>query len=289
MHKFLPIRKTLVWGTEDWVLSGVPGSESVVSEGPDEGRKISEIWRKGEFPLLIKFIDARRDLSIQVHPDDALAASRHGCKGKTEMWYILEAQPGASLISGLKAPLTPAEYERRIADDSITDVLASHPVKPGDVFFLPAGRIHAIGGGCRLAEIQQTSDITYRIYDYNRPGLDGKPRQLHTELAKDAIDYKVYDSYLTPYVPARDEEVPLVDCPQFRTTLMDLGKPFLKDLGGCGDFLISIALEGKGTLRTGKGESGLKAGETVLIPSGEGPLEIIPAPDGIKLLTTCVP
>ncbi len=288
MYKFLPIRKTLVWGTEDWVLSGVSGSESVVAEGPDAGKRITEIW-EGEFPLLIKFIDARKDLSIQVHPDDDLAARRHGCKGKTEMWYILDAQPGASLISGLKAPLTPAEYERRIADDSITDVLASHPVKRGDVFFLPAGRIHAIGGGCRLAEIQQTSDITYRIYDYNRPGLDGKPRQLHTELAKDAIDYRVYDSYLTPYVPARDKEVLLVDCPKFRTTLLELEKPFLKDLGGCGDFLIAIALEGAGTLKTGKGKSSLKGGETLLIPSGEGPLDITPGPDGIKLLTTCVP
>jgi mannose-6-phosphate isomerase len=289
MYKFRPIRKTLVWGTEDWVLSGVPGNESVVAEGPDAGRKITEIW-PGEFPLLIKFIDAQRDLSIQVHPDDALAARRHGCKGKTEMWYIIDARPGASLISGLKAPLTPDEYVRRVADDSITEVLASHSVSAGDVFFLPAGRIHAIGGGCRLAEIQQTSDITYRIYDYNRPGLDGKPRQLHTELAKDAIDYKVYDGYRTRYEPSVGKDVLLVDCKCFRTTLLDLDAPFAKPLRGCGDFLIVIGLEGEGGLRCGAEACRVAPGEAVLVPAAGG-RELVLDPSGpkMKVLTTCVP
>ena len=289
MYKFRPIRKTLVWGTEDWVLSGVPGNESVVAEGPDTGRKITEIW-PGEFPLLIKFIDAQRDLSIQVHPDDALAARRHGCKGKTEMWYIIDARPGASLISGLKAPLTPDEYVRRVADDSITEVLASHSVSAGDVFFLPAGRIHAIGGGCRLAEIQQTSDITYRIYDYNRPGLDGKPRQLHTELAKDAIDYKVYDGYRTRYEPSVGKDVLLVDCKCFRTTLLDLDAPFAKPLLGCGDFLIVIGLEGEGGLRCGAEACRVAPGEAVLVPAaGGGELVLDPSGPKMKVLTTCVP
>ena len=289
MYKFRPIRKTLVWGTEDWVLSGVPGNESVVAEGPDAGRKITEIW-PGEFPLLIKFIDAQRDLSIQVHPDDALAARRHGCKGKTEMWYIIDARPGASLISGLKAPLTPDEYVRRVADDSITEVLASHSVSAGDVFFLPAGRIHAIGGGCRLAEIQQTSDITYRIYDYNRPGLDGKPRQLHTELAKDAIDYKVYDGYRTRYEPSVGKDVLLVDCKCFRTTLLDLDAPFAKPLLGCGDFLIVIGLEGEGGLRCGAEACRVAPGEAVLVPAaGGGELVLDPSGPKMKVLTTCVP
>ena len=224
MYKFTPILKTLVWGTESWVLSGVPGSESVVAEGPEAGKKITELY-PGQFPLLIKFIDAKRDLSIQVHPDNELAAKRHGCSGKSEMWYVIGAEPGAKLISGLKEPITPDDYVRLVEQDRITDVLAEHTVAPGDVFFLPAGRIHAIGGGCYLAEIQQTSDITYRIYDYNRPGLDGKPRQLHTQEAKDAIDYHVYPEYRTPYEPRQDAPVELVRCPYFTTTLYDLTVP----------------------------------------------------------------
>ena len=150
MYKFTPILKTLVWGTESWVLSGVPGSESVVAEGPEAGKKITDLY-PGQFPLLIKFIDAKRDLSIQVHPDNELAAKRHGCSGKTEMWYVIGAEPGAKLISGLKEPITPDDYVRLVEQDRITDVLAEHAVAPGDVFFLPSGRIHAIGGGCYLA------------------------------------------------------------------------------------------------------------------------------------------
>ena len=288
MYKFDPILKTLVWGTESWVLSGVPGSESIVSEGPDKGRKISEIW-PGEFPLLIKFIDARRDLSIQVHPDDELAAKRHSCRGKTEMWYITGAEKGASLISGLKVPLTPEEYVRRVSEGSITEVLASHEVHPGDVFFLPAGRIHAIGGGCRLAEIQQTSDITYRIYDYNRPGLDGKPRQLHTEQAKDAIDYRVFPDYRTHYEACTDKEVLLIDCPQFRTTRLDLTKPFRKSLAACGDFLVLVALEGGGSIEGPEGKLDISAGEAVLVPSRESEVVIVPGKEGLNLLATCIP
>ena len=221
MYKFKPILKTLVWGTESWVLSGVPGFESVVAEGPEAGKKITELY-PGQFPLLVKFIDAKRDLSIQVHPDDAMAAKYHGCRGKTEMWYFMGADPGAYVYCGLKERITPEDYVRLIAGDRITEVLAKHEVAPGDLFFLPPGRIHAIGGGCRLAEIQQTSDITYRIYDYNRPGLDGKPRQLHTEKAKEAIDYQVYPDYRTHYASRKDAPVRLVECPYFTTDLYDL-------------------------------------------------------------------
>ena len=218
--KFKPILKTLVWGGEkiapfkgiktdihnigeSWELSGVKGNESVVANGPLAGKTITELIGeyKGElvgktnyektgteFPLLIKFIDARQDLSIQVHPDDELAARRHnGSKGKTEMWYVVKADKDAHLMSGLKQAITPEEYVTRVADNTITDVLHDYNVSPGDVFFLPAGRIHSIGAGSFIAEIQQTSDITYRIYDFGRLGLDGKPRELHTELAKDAL------------------------------------------------------------------------------------------------------
>ena len=310
MYKFTPILKTLVWGTESWVLSGVPGSESVVAEGPDAGKKITDIY-PGTFPLLIKFIDAKRDLSIQVHPDNELAAKRHGCSGKTEMWYVIGAEPGAKLISGLKARITPEDYVRLVAEDRITDVLAEHTVAPGDVFFLPSGRIHSIGGGCFLAEIQQTSDITYRIYDYNRPGLDGKPRQLHTEQAKDAIDYAVYPEYRTPYVLKQDAPVELVRCPYFTTMLYDLSgsgsapaKPFTRVGSGVSEaepdsgagaaavpdsshqFLIAIGLQGSGVLRTERDETTLSAGEAVLIPASDGSVSVEPGPDGLRMLTT---
>jgi mannose-6-phosphate isomerase len=299
MYKFKPILKTLVWGTESWVLSGVPGSESVVAEGPEAGKKITELY-PGTFPLLIKFIDAKRDLSIQVHPDNELAAKRHGCSGKSEMWYVIGAEPGAKLISGLKEAITPDDYVRLVEENRITEVLAEHTVAPGDVFFLPSGRIHAIGGGCFLAEIQQTSDITYRIYDYNRPGLDGKPRQLHTQEAKDAIDYQVYPEYRTLYEPKRDAPVELVRCPYFTTTLYDLtkrieisGEDHPKNqrfpgapVAGDDEFLIAIGLSGSGTIKTAQDEKKLSPGEAVLIPATEGKVSFLPVTSDWKFLTT---
>ena len=306
--KFKPIFKTLVWGGEkiapykgieteqehigeSWELSGVPGNESIVAEGPFAGRSIASLVQefKGElvgqqvyersgnqFPLLIKFIDAQKDLSIQVHPNDELAAQRHGTNGKTEMWYVVDAQPGAALLSGLSKSITPEEYEARVADGSIVEVLARYPVKPGDVFFLPAGRIHAICSGCFIAEIQQTSDITYRIFDYNRPGLDGKPRQLHTQQAKDAIDYKVYADYRTNYTPAQDEEAELVSCPYFCTSLLDLTLPFAKDLSEIDSFLVAMCLSGSGTLEVDGTETPIGQGETVLIPASADDLCLVP-------------
>jgi mannose-6-phosphate isomerase len=306
--KFKPILKTLVWGGEkiapykgietaqehigeSWELSGVPGNESIVAEGPLEGKSIAQLVRqfKGElvgehvygntgdeFPLLVKFIDAQKDLSIQVHPNDELAGKRHGSKGKTEMWYVVSADPGAHLLVGLKEPIGPEEYGRRVADGSIVDVLVRYDVQPGDVFFLPAGRIHAICSGCFVAEIQQTSDITYRIYDYNRPGLDGKPRQLHTELAREAIDYKVYPSYRTDYTPAEDEEVILADCPYFTTSVLDLTLPYAKDLSEIDSFLVAMCLEGSGTLEVDGEEVPVQQGETVLIPASADDLCLVP-------------
>ena len=279
MHKFRPILKTLVWGTESWVLSGVSGSESVVAEGPDAGKTLSEVYG-GEFPLLIKFIDAHQDLSIQVHPDDELAAKRHGCKGKTEMWYIIGAEQGAHLYAGLSRNITPEEYAAKVEDGTITEVLADHEVAPGDVFFLPAGRIHAICGGCYLAEIQETSDITYRIYDYHRPGLDGKPRQLHTEQAKDAIDYRVSSDYRTRYEHKDNAPVEIVSCKHFVTSLIEATKPVC--LPAEGTPFIVICAEGSGIIN---GMS-ITAGEAVLLDPEEKELSL--APDGAKLtlLTT---
>ena len=280
MYKFKPILKTLIWGTESWVLSGVPGNESVVAEGPEAGKKITDIY-PGQFPLLIKFIDAHKDLSIQVHPDDELAARRHNCKGKTEMWYVIDAAQDAHLMSGLKEKIDPEQYVKLVESGEIVSVLSDYKVNPGDVFFLPAGRIHAIGGGCYIAEIQQTSDITYRIYDYGRPGLDGKPRQLHTQEAKDAIDYTVYPDYRTHYTPARDAEIQLVKCPFFTTTLLELTGEYDKSLDDCGDFLIVICMEGTGTING----TSLKPGEAVLVPSADETVSIVPE-GAMKLLTT---
>ena len=283
MYKFRPILKTLVWGTESWVLSGVPGSESVVSEGPEEGRTLSEVYGPG-FPLLIKFIDARKDLSIQVHPGEELAQKRHACHGKTEMWYVIRADRGARLISGFSKEIRPEEYEDLVRRDEIVSVLASHSVKAGDVFFLPAGRVHAIGAGCYLAEIQQTSDITYRIYDYGRPGLDGRPRQLHTREAKDAIDYGVYPDYRTHYEPKKDAEVTLADCPYFRTCLLDLDAPFSRGFDERSDFVALVCMEGSCTVRTDKGCAALNAGEAVLLLQPDGKFTVEPQ-GGAKLLS----
>lgn len=224
---FAPYLKSVIWGGEriapfkgivtdqkqigeSWELSAVPGHVSVVDRGPFEGQSLTDlIARYGAdligadnfkrygtaFPLLIKIIDAQSDLSVQVHPDDTLAKARHNSPGKTEMWHIIDAAPGTKIYTGLNTAISPEEYEHRVADNSIMDVIASYDSAPGKTFFLPAGRIHAIGGGNLLAEIQQTSDITYRIYDYDRRDKDGNPRELHTELAKDAIDYTVYPDY----------------------------------------------------------------------------------------------
>ena len=289
---------------ESWELSGVPGNESVVSNGEFAGRTITELIKEygaellgrhvyetyGEnFPLLIKFIDARDDLSIQVHPDDAMAQSVHGQPfGKTEMWYVVSADMDAHLMSGLSAEITPEEYVSRVENNTITDVLCDYKVQSGDVFFLPAGRIHSIGKGCFIAEIQQTSDLTYRIYDFGRLGLDGKPRELHTELAKDAIDYSVSEDYRTAYTPVLNEDAPLVECEYFKTNLLDLTEPLSVDVKSKDSFMIVICLEGKGILKDSQENSiTLKQGETILVPASTENVTFIPE-SKMKILTSWV-
>ena len=289
IYKFQPILKTLVWGTENWVLSGVKGNETKVTGGPADGKTLNELYG-GEFPLLIKFIDAKKDLSIQVHPNDEVAQQRHGCKGKTEMWYMIDTAPGAHLLAGLSKEITKDDYVRLVEEGRITEVLADHKVAPGDVFFLPAGRIHAICGGCYLAEIQETSDITYRIFDYNRPGLDGKPRQLHTQEAKDVIDYKVYPSYRTNYERKENEEMEVVSCPYFTTSVFELSEAVEKDLSGLravpGNFYIVMGLEGSGSVTGSDGTAvQINAGEALLV-MGENRLTLAPSCGKVKLLTT---
>ena len=318
MYKFIPILKSPLWGGEkiatykqiatdrrqigeSWELSGVEGDVSVVAEGPDAGKTLTELLARDkerllgnrnyerfgtEFPLLIKFIDAREDLSIQVHPDDRLAWERHRSKGKTEMWYVVAADEGAHLRSGFTRQVTPAEYEKSVADDTITDLLTDHEVRPGDVFFLPAGRIHSIGAGSFFAEIQQTSNITYRIYDFNRRDANGNLRELHTEQAKEAIDYSVETDYRTHYEAVKDRPVELVACPYFTTTLYDLTRPCEIDLAATDSFLVVMCIEGSGTLTDDQGSAmPLRQGETVLVPASAKSLSVSPQ-SSIKLLTS---
>ena len=318
--KFEPILKQTLWGGdkiipfkhlnenltgvgESWEISDVEGDESVVANGPDKGLTLTEMVRKyreeligeenyrrfgNKFPLLIKFIDAKQDLSIQVHPDDAMAKKRHNSFGKTEMWYVIDADKDAKLRSGFSEQITPKEYKERIHNNTITDVLQEYEIHPGDVFFLPAGRIHSIGAGAFIAEIQQTSDITYRIYDFNRKDAQGNTRELHTELAKEAINYEVLDDYRTSYEPVNDEPVELVACPYFTTSLYDMSQDITCDYSELDSFIIFICIEGSCTLTDDqRNEIILRAGETVLLPAITQELTIVP--DGhVKLLETYV-
>ena len=281
---------------ESWEVSAVPGSKSVIKNGPLAGRDLADITAEygelllgkavaakygDQFPILIKFIDAAKDLSIQVHPDDALAKARHNCFGKTEMWYVMKAEPGASLYSGFKQHISKDEYAKRIADGTICDVLQKHEVKSGDVFFIPAGRVHAICGGIMVAEIQQSSNITYRIFDYNRMGLDGKPRQLHTEEAVDAMDYSVHDDYRTHYERKINKPVPLVETSFFIVKLLEVDRSFHRKLYKYDSFIAYMCLEGDCTIRIkstqGFGSGVMPAEEDTIVRLTEGNSCLIPA------------
>ena len=280
IYKFTPLKKTLIWGTETWLISGVAGNETpvcgdavttinkLVSEQKDRLVGKANYQRFGdEFPLLVKFIDAKKDLSIQVHPTDEIAR-RHGKgKGKTEMWYIMESAPEATLYSGLKMHITPEQYKQMVEEGSICDALAQYHVKEGDCFFIPAGRIHAIGAGTFLAEIQQTSDVTYRIYDYKRKDKDGNERQLHTQEASESIDYTVSDDYRTHYTPRQDESQLLVQCPYFNTAVYDLTEPMTIDYSDLDSFVILIAIKGEGTLSADGEDLPFRAGDALLLPA----------------------
>ena len=277
-YKFTPLQKTLIWGTESWQLSGVEGSETTTDGGltlnqlvlQEQERLLgaSNYQRFGnEFPLLIKFIDAHQNLSIQVHPNDEVA-QRHGKPhGKTEMLYVMDSAPGATLYNGLKMRLTPQEYERMVEGDTICDALAQYTVQEGDCFFIPAGRIHAIGAGCYLAEIQQTSDLTYRIYDYKRRDKDGNLRQLHTKEAAESIDYSVLDDYRQHYDARQNEGQQLISCPYFTTAVYDLTEPMTIDYSELDSFVALIGLKGEGLLSIDGDEVVLHAGETILLPA----------------------
>lgn len=298
--KFDPILKSVVWGGEkiasfkgieteqtkigeSWEISGVKDNESVVANGPDKGLNLTQMIEKygaalvGEknfnkfgttFPLLIKIIDAAGDLSLQVHPDDELAKERHNSFGKTEMWYIVGTDDGAKICAGLSEELDPEKYAEKVADNTIMDAVAMHDSHPGDVFYLPAGRIHAIGAGNLLVEVQETSDVTYRIYDYDRVDANtGEKRQLHTEEAKDAIDYNVYPSYVTTPVPLVEGVKELVRCKHFVVYLLEIDGPKTY-YRSHKSFSSMTCVEGECTITDDReNQVVLRKGESLLIPA----------------------
>ena len=266
---------------ESWEVSALPSSESVVADGALAGQTLSALTTAygaallggrvaasgGQFPLLVKFIDAASDLSIQVHPNDTLARQRHGTPGKTEMWYVMAAAPGASLLLGLKEKLTPHELRRRVAKGVITDSLARIEVHAGDIFYIPAGRIHALCSGIMVCEIQQSSDVTYRLFDYHRLGLDGLPRQLHVEESMETIDYRVLQDYRTHYTPVEEGITPLVACDYFEVSLLTTRHTLHCDLRTKDSFVILSNVEGSCRL-TAEGHSlVLHQGQSCLVPA----------------------
>lgn len=316
--KFRPLLKQTIWGGsrivpfkhlnssmqnvgESWEISGVPGNETVVDGGAYDGRKLGEVVAEmkadlvgkanferfgNEFPLLIKFIDAAAPLSVQVHPNDETARKLGYERGKTEMWYVMDSDADASLLAGLKRAMTPEEYKQSVADDSIVDALCRYHVKEGDSFFLPAGRIHSIGKGCFLCEIQQTSDVTFRIYDFKRRDKNGNFRQLHTEQAALSIDYKVLPSYQTQYQLQKDRSVALVQCPYFKTFVYDVTQSDAIDLSSLDCFLVLIVVKGSGRITDNESNVyNVSAGDTLLFPATTKSLAV---EGGMKFLETYV-
>jgi len=298
--RFHPIYKPLIWGGEklrenygktdapertgeSWEISQVEDNISLVSNGFLEGKSLEEVIQiyKGDllghriyerfgnrFPLLTKFIHSNDDLSIQVHPGDEYAAEHHGENGKTEMWYILDSEKDAQLIVGFKQDIDRDIMYKKLNDGSLKEVLNFEKVLEGDVIFLPEGRIHALGPGIVLAEIQQTSDMTYRIYDWDRVGVDGKPRELHIEHALNVLDYKTHTSYKTSYQNELNTPVRLVECPYFSTQLIHIDKKLDMDYASLDSFVIYMCLDGDlDILYDGGNRTHLVKGDTILIPA----------------------
>lgn len=301
LTKFRPILKETVWGGdriyqmkkmsgfgnrtvgESWEISGMEGNESIVAEGVYEGLRLSELidmfkekligidnYRRfgNRFPLLIKFIDARQDLSVQVHPDDGSAKRLGLVNGKNEMWYVLDSEPYAYLRCGLCRHLEPEDVAGRIADGTICDAISLYNVKAGDCFYIPAGRVHSIGAGCMIAEIQQTSDTTYRLYDYNRRDKDGNLRKLHVSEAVECMDYSVDVDNRSIYRRKKNTRVPLVECSYFRTSLFDVTGRVALDYSDVDSFVILIGIKGTGNIEDEDGNIVSMHGcETVLVPA----------------------
>lgn len=307
--KFVPIFKEKIWGGkkmgqllgkrvdpeknigESWELSGVREEVSMVEYGLLKGSSLTELIKEykekllgehvyksfgDEFPLLVKFIDANDDLSIQVHPNDALARERHDSFGKTEMWYVMDADPGASLIAGFNQNLSKAAYLKHCKDGTLGKVLNKEKVEKGDAFYIPAGRVHTIGKGLMVAEIQQTSDITYRIHDFNRIDTRGNARELHIEESIDALDYSVHSQYKTDYSNDQNANVNLVKSPYFTTNKLKLTQSFSLDYSRLDSFVIFTCVKGKAVLIAGEHEVALNMGEVILLPADCTTAKLIP-------------
>lgn len=299
--KFKPILKDKIWGGdklktvlnkdfsplpnagESWEISGVEGDVSEVSNGFLAGNNLEELVEiymgdlvgdhifdqfGVEFPLLIKFIDANDVLSIQVHPDDEMSKERHSAYGKTEMWYVIEADKGSELIVGFNQEVDKDTYVKKLEEGKLEEILNNEPVKAGSCFYIPAGRVHAIGKGILLAEIQQTSDVTYRMYDWNRTDDKGNPRELHTDLAVDVIDYSYEKKYRTDYKTELNETKELVRCPYFTTNLLEFDQAVEMDYHALDSFVIYMCLEGEMTIECEDAENTtVVKGESVLVPA----------------------
>ncbi len=267
---------------ESWELSGVEGDLSVVANGYLAGNDIEElievymgdlvgdtVYEKFgvEFPLLIKFIDAAEALSIQVHPDDALAAERHNAYGKTEMWYVIDSDADANLYLGFNHNVSREEYLDSVEAGTLSDMLTRVDVKPGDAYFIPAGTIHSIGGGVMVLEIQQTSDITYRVFDWNRTDKDGNSRELHTDLAVDAMDFHRRDDLDITVVPKPHEAVPMQSCDYFASSLLSVDGTMVRPYVELDSFVIYVCVDGSADMIWNGGREKIAKGETVLIPA----------------------
>jgi mannose-6-phosphate isomerase len=313
--KFSPILKDKIWGGtkleafynthgsknvgEAWVLSGYVGDESVVCNGELKGKTLPEIIEiyKDEllgkliyehfdtkFPLLFKLIDAADNLSIQVHPNDKMADIRHHSFGKTEMWYVIDAEKDSELIIGFKKDTTAEEYLAALKNDTVQNLLQAVKVQRGDVFFIPAGLVHAIGKGVLVAEIQQSSDITYRIYDYKRRDSNGNERELHTDLATEVVDYKASTNPKTDYIQKENETVPLVSCNYFTTNLLKIDRKFVKNLSDNQSFVVYFCLSGKCVIEWGSGAETIDKGETLLVPAALEEIKFLPENEKVTLL-----
>ncbi len=286
---------------ESWEVSAVESSPSVVLNGTWAGYSLPDVIHKmpeailgksvakrydNRLPILVKFIDTSADLSVQVHPDNAMAWREHKKLGKTEMWYIISAEPDAYIYAGFKQELSAEEYAQKVADGSIMDALAKHPVHAGDVFYLPAGRVHAIGKGVLLAEVQQSSDLTYRIYDYGRMGLDGKPRELHTDLAAQALDFTVYPEYRNYYKDNIDSANACLDTEHFAVRIVSVQEPIRRNMIKYDSFVIHTCTQGKCKIRirSTHDEIILSEGFSCLIPAAIADYDILPQTTNAKLL-----
>jgi mannose-6-phosphate isomerase len=315
--KFKPIYLEKIWGGnrlnklldkdfgklpncgESWELSAVEGNVSEVSNGFLAGNNLTElveiymsdlvgdkVFRKFgiEFPLLFKYIDANDDLSVQVHPNDELSKQRHNAYGKTEMWYVIHAEKGALINSGFNRQVTRDQYLEYLENGRLHEILQYDEAKPGDVFFIPAGRVHAIGKGVVLAEIQETSDVTYRIFDYNRKDVQGNYRELHNDLALDAIDFSYLNEYKTKYTVEENQSSEIVSCDYFTTNLLKFSEDLEKDYNQLDSFIVYMNLEGRFTLEFEGGEETIEKGETVLVPASLETFRLKPLTPLVKTL-----